>query len=280
MKLPIGFLILFSWSNLVLSQGSSVVPENSSLPQKGICAHRGANETHPENTLAAFAEAIRLGAQMIEFDVQMTKDNQLVIMHDEKVNRTTNGRGRVGNLSLRKIKKLDAGKWKSIKFKGERVPTLKEALDIMPKNIWLNIHLKGDERLGAATAEAVILSNKIHQAVIACNNEAAKGVRQVNPNIMMCNMERLSSRTEYINGTIENGFAFLQLRSSRDDENMVKDLKKLKENGVSINYFHSEEKGRVTELLDTGVNFILTDHLSKMLEAFDKYNSTPSVEPK
>lgn len=272
MKLVISLFILCSWNSLVYSQDSMVVPKDHSMPQNGICAHRGANETHPENTLAAFAEAIRLGAQMIEFDVQMTKDNQLVIMHDEKVNRTTNGRGLVGSLSLKKIKKLDAGKWKSRRFKRERVPTLKEALDIMPKNIWLNIHLKGDEQLGAATAEAVIAANRIHQAVIACNNEASKGVRQVNPNIMMCNMERLSTRAEYIDETIKKGFAFLQIKSSRDDENMLADLKKLKENGIKVNYFHSEEEGRVKELLDAGVNFILTDRLSDMLDAFSKAN--------
>ena len=82
-------------------------------------------------------------------------------------------------------------------------------------------------------------------------------------------MERLSTRAEYINGTIENGFAFLQLRSSRDDENILTDLKKLKDNGIRINYFHSEEEGRVKELLDAGVDFILTDKLSKMLQAFE-----------
>ncbi|MEQ8422868.1 MAG: glycerophosphodiester phosphodiesterase family protein [Arenibacter algicola] len=272
MKLFIGLLAIFTWNNLVFGQDSMDLPENENMPQNGICAHRGANETHPENTLAAFGEAIRLGAQMIELDVQMTKDNQLVIMHDDKVNRTTNGRGLVKELRLKKIKKLDAGKWKSKEFKKERVPTLKEALDIMPKNIWLNIHLKGDERLGAATAEAVISADRIHQAVIACENEAAKGVRRVNPNIMMCNMERLTTRAEYINGTIENGFAFLQLRSSRDDENILTDLKKLKDNGIRINYFHSEEEGRVKELLDAGVDFILTDHLADMLDAFAKTN--------
>jgi len=272
MKLFIGLLAIFTWNNLVFGQDSMDLPENENMPQNGICAHRGANETHPENTLAAFGEAIRLGAQMIELDVQMTKDNQLVIMHDDKVNRTTNGRGLVKNLTLRKIKRLDAGKWKSKEFKKERVPTLKEALEIMPRNIWLNIHLKGDERLGAATAEAVISADRIHQAVIACENEAAKGVRRVNPNIMMCNMERLTTRAEYINGTIENGFAFLQLRSSRDDENILTDLKKLKDNGIRINYFHSEEEGRVKELLDAGVDFILTDHLADMLDAFAKTN--------
>ncbi|MEQ9583273.1 MAG: glycerophosphodiester phosphodiesterase family protein, partial [Arenibacter sp.] len=154
MKFFIGLLAIFTWNNLVFAQDSVVVQENYSMPEKGICAHRGANETHPENTLAAFEEAIRLGAQMIELDVQMTKDHQLVIMHDDKVNRTTNRRGQVREYTLRKLKKLDAGKWKSKEFKKERVPTLKEALDIMPKNIWLNIHLKGDESLGAATAEA------------------------------------------------------------------------------------------------------------------------------
>jgi len=272
MKLSIGLVFLFMYSTHVFSQYSLESHEQDSLPEQGICAHRGANETHPENTLAAFEEAIRLGAQMIEFDVQLTKDNKLVIMHDDKVNRTTNGRGYVSNLTLDKIKKFDAGKWKSRKFKGERVPTLKEVLDIMPRNIWLNIHLKGDERLGAATAEAVIAANRTHQSVIACENDAAKGVNSVNPNLMMCNMERLATRADYIDGTIENGFAFLQIKSSRDDENMLTDLKKLKEKGIKVNYFHSEEETEIKKLLEAGVNFILTDHLVDMLEAFSKTN--------
>ena len=91
------------------------------MPIKGLCAHRGANETHPENTLAAFKEAIRLGAHMIEFDVRMTKDKKLVIMHDKTVDRTTNGSGAVSDLTLNEIKKLDAGSWKDKKFAGEKV---------------------------------------------------------------------------------------------------------------------------------------------------------------
>jgi glycerophosphoryl diester phosphodiesterase len=272
MKLTLGLLFIFISPSLAFPQNSKGTLKPFDLPQSGICAHRGANETHPENTLAAFREAIRLGAQMIEFDVQMTKDKKLVIMHDQTVNRTTNGRGFVKNLTLYEIKKLDAGKWKSKEFKNERVPTLKEALDIMPKNIWLNIHLKGDKDLGAATAEAVISANKIHQAVIACEKDAATGVKQVHPNIMICNMERLSSRAEYINETIKNGFTFLQLRSSRDDENILTDLKKLKDNGIRINYFHSEEQTKVKYLLAAGVDFILTDHLANMLNAFSEGN--------
>ncbi|WP_158285083.1 glycerophosphodiester phosphodiesterase [Arenibacter aquaticus] len=269
MKTVIGLVFLLLCPSLASAQNFSGLSGPYPMPKNGICAHRGANETHPENTLAAFKEAIQLGAHMIELDVQMTKDNELVIMHDATVNRTTNGKGRVSDLTLAQIKELDAGKWKSKKFKGEKVPTLKEALKIMPVNIWLNIHLKGDEELGAATAKAVIQADRIHQGVIACNEEAAKGVRKISPHIMICNMERTLSRDNYISTTIEKGFPFLQIKSSRDGLNLPQDLKRLKERGVRVNYFHAEEVGQVKTLLEAGVDFILTDHLQKMLEAYN-----------
>ncbi|NNE75628.1 MAG: glycerophosphodiester phosphodiesterase, partial [Pricia sp.] len=118
--------------------------------------------------MAAFREAIRLGAHMIEFDVQMTKDGELVIMHDASVDRTTNGSGLVRKLTLEEIKTLEAGAWKSEKFRGEKVPTLEEVLRIMPDTIWLNIHLKGSKKLGRETAKKVISENRMHQAIIAC----------------------------------------------------------------------------------------------------------------
>ena len=273
MKAIIGLFLLLFCPSLAWAQNFSGIPGPYPMPKNGICAHRGANETHPENTLAAFREAIQLGAHMIELDVQMTKDNELVIMHDATVNRTTNGKGRVSDLTLAEIKDLDAGKWKSKKFKGEKVPTLKEALRIMPVNIWLNIHLKGDEELGAATAKAVIQANRIHQGVIACNEEAAKGVRKISPHIMICNMERTLSRDNYISTTIKQGFPFLQIKSSRDGLNLAQDVKKLKEHGVRINYFHAEEVSQVKTLLEAGVDFILTDHLQKMLEAYNNMGS-------
>lgn len=246
----------------------------SVLPLQGICAHRGAMQTHPENTVVGFKEAIRLGAQMIEFDVQLTKDNKLIIMHDETVDRTTNGSGFVNELTLSEIRKLDAGSWKSKAFAGEKVPTLKETLQIMPQNIWLNIHLKGNKKLGKETAKMVVSENRMHQAVIAGERKSAKGVRRVSSEIKICNMERLSTRSEYINETITKGFPFLQIKSSRNNENMLSDVKKLKANGIHINYFHSEKKGQVKDLLDAGVDFILTNHLADMLDAFEKYNTS------
>ncbi|MCG1037419.1 glycerophosphodiester phosphodiesterase [Polaribacter sargassicola] len=248
----------------------SVFAQLDKLPLKGICAHRGANKTHPENTITAFKEAIRLGVQMIEFDVQLTKDKKLVIMHDDTVDRTTNGSGKVSELTLNEIKELDAGSWKSKKFTDEKVPTLKEVLQIMPKNIWLNIHLKGNKKIGIETAKMIIAEDRVLQSVIACGKKAAKGVLSINSNIKICNMERLDSRTDYINKTIEKNFAFLQIKSSRNNDNMLSDLKKLKLKGIRINYFHSEKKEQIQELLDLGVDFILTDNLAEMLDAFSE----------
>ncbi len=121
--------------------GTASKKTSKGLPERGICAHRGAMETHPENTLAAFKEAVFLGAHMIEFDVRLTKDGHLVILHDETVDRTTNGMGKISELTLHEVKQLDAGSWKSEIFTGEKIPTLQEVLIVLPENIWLNIHL-------------------------------------------------------------------------------------------------------------------------------------------
>ncbi len=93
-----------------------------------VVGHRGTVKFAPENTIAAFEKAIELGADLLEMDVRETKDGHLVLMHDATVNRTTDGRGAVAAMTLAEIKRLDAGSWFSADFKGERVPTLKEAL--------------------------------------------------------------------------------------------------------------------------------------------------------
>ena len=79
------------------------------MPARGICAHRGASLSHPENTIAAFKEAIRLGAHMIELDLALTKDNKIVVLHDSTIDRTTNGSGDIKDWTLKDLKQLDAG---------------------------------------------------------------------------------------------------------------------------------------------------------------------------
>jgi glycerophosphoryl diester phosphodiesterase len=89
-------------------------------------AHRGASALYPENTLRAFIAAADLGADMCEFDVRMTRDGEVVVIHDATVNRTTDGRGRVAAMSADAIKGLDAGVRFGVKFRNEAVPTLAE----------------------------------------------------------------------------------------------------------------------------------------------------------
>jgi glycerophosphoryl diester phosphodiesterase len=107
--------------------------------QVQIIAHRGASAYAPENTLAAFRLAGRLGADTIELDVRQTKDKKLVVVHDRTLVRTTDVKKRfpklkpwrVSDLTLKQIKKLDAGSWFGPRYKGERVPTLAEALRVI-----------------------------------------------------------------------------------------------------------------------------------------------------
>jgi glycerophosphoryl diester phosphodiesterase len=105
-------------------------------------AHRGASGTRPENTLAAFRRAIEIGADFIELDVRATADGVAVVMHDATVDRTTNGSGRVAELTLRQIQALDAGSWFSLEFAGQRVPTLVEAVSLAAGKIALSMELK------------------------------------------------------------------------------------------------------------------------------------------
>ena len=110
-----------------------------------VYAHRGSSGTHPENTLAAFLDAAKLPIHGIEFDVHMTKDGELVIIHDEKIDRTSNGKGYVKDKTLAELRNYDFGSWFSPRFKGERIPTLEEVLDIYSDTSHLlNIELKSD----------------------------------------------------------------------------------------------------------------------------------------
>jgi glycerophosphoryl diester phosphodiesterase len=101
-----------------------------------IVAHRGASAYEPENTLRAFSKAIELGADMSELDLHTSRDGHLIVMHDSNVETTTDGRGRVTDLTLEQIKALHADK-------GERVPTLLEVLDLVRGRHGLYIELKG-----------------------------------------------------------------------------------------------------------------------------------------
>lgn len=108
-----------------------------------IIAHRGASKVCPENTMAAFKQALTYKADGIELDVQLTKDGIPVVIHDETLERTTNGKGYVCDHSLQQLKTLNAGSWFHQSFSKETIPTLEEVLQwLHTQPLLLNIELK------------------------------------------------------------------------------------------------------------------------------------------
>ncbi|WP_372950828.1 glycerophosphodiester phosphodiesterase family protein [Mariniphaga sp.] len=247
------------------------------MPERGLCAHRGAMETHPENTIPAFCEAMKAGAHMIEFDVQLSKDNELVVMHDATVDRTSNGTGKVSELTLAEIKNLDAGSWKSPEFKGLQVPTFREVLDEMPVNVWLNIHLKGAGDAPKIIAKILKEENRLQQAFLACGAEAAKQARSVVPEILICNMERQESNWDYVSGTIEMDADFIQLRGAITPE-FEEYAKMLKENGIRINYYGTDSPDEIKMLFDYGIDFPLVNDIVSSISVAKEVGIEP-VKP-
>lgn len=151
-------------------------------------AHRGASFDAPANTLAAFKLARQMGADGVELDTSLTADGVPVVIHDFNVDETTDGSGRVRDLTLREIKRLDAGSYFDFAFKSERIPTLEEAFEVMGPDMLVNVELKS-VGLRPNGLEAAVLSvirrHNMHSRVIisSFNPFALRRFHHLAPNI-------------------------------------------------------------------------------------------------
>ncbi len=107
-----------------------------------IVGHRGFRVRYPENTLVSFQAAVDAGVQMVELDIHLTNDNELIVIHDDQLDRTTTGTGPVSKHSLVELKKLDAGSWFDARFTGEPIPTLAQVLRALGGQVLVNIEIK------------------------------------------------------------------------------------------------------------------------------------------
>jgi glycerophosphoryl diester phosphodiesterase len=142
--------------------------------QVSVIAHRGASNMAPENTLSAFKKAIELNADYFELDVRTSKDDSLIIMHDETVNRTTNDTGKVNNLTFSDLKKMDAGFWFNIRFINERIPTLFEALSLVKNtksNIGICVHINESKDYVVSLVVNLIKKMQMEEQVIISSFE-------------------------------------------------------------------------------------------------------------
>ena len=143
-----------------------------------VVAHRGLSAEAPENTFDSFDLAISNGIKHIEFDVQLSKDNEVVIIHDDTVDRTSNGSGSVNEKTLKELKNLDFGSWFSEKFKCSKIPTFQELLDKY-RDINLVVEIKGKEPELVSKVMEIISNNKYWKDKIYKS-------KTTNPKIIFC----------------------------------------------------------------------------------------------
>src|SRR3984885_1386330 len=153
-----------------------------------VIAHRGASGHAPENTLAAFKRALALGATFIETDLQLSRDSRFVAIHDDTVNRTTNGQGKVHDLSLSDLRRLDAGSWFGSEYAGERIPTLAEILEFAKKyDVVFYLEMKPGGSWGGehALISGLRDSGQIARTVVISFDAAIlSAVRKIEPTLM------------------------------------------------------------------------------------------------
>jgi len=259
---------------VLLATGACCTVPND-LPSGGICAHRGDLKCFPENTVPAFRSAVEKGAAMVEFDVKKCKTGEYVIMHDATIDRTTTGTGKVSDLTFAELRAVDAGVKKDPKFAGTKIPTFEEALDCLPKSgVLINIHC-GTAAL--PLARIVKAKGRLHQAYFSTGIKDGRAVRAEIPDALICNMSRTKKGVAayhepwtdaelrlYAQQTVDNGFNALQhlCPCNRSDSDLVHAA------GGKVAFFHSEKPAQLKDLLDRGIDFVLTNDLDAMLAEY------------
>lgn len=216
--------------------------------------------------MAAFMKAVHLGANGIETDVQMTKDGQLVLIHDERVKRTTGAEGWVKDYELAELKKLDAGSWFGEEFCGEAIPTLEELLSLAKQHdLYLNLELKNGfvqyPELELKVVELVRRYDLVEQVLISSfNHYSLAHMKKLAPEIetAILYMEGLYEPWEYARRVGASALHpyFYAVRKEW--------VAQAKETGIRTHPFTVNEEHEMRALLAAGVDGIITDYPDKL----------------
>lgn len=233
-----------------------------------IFAHRGCSGTYPENTLAAFRAARDLEIEGIELDVHLSKDGELVVIHDELVDRTTDGKGFVKDMTIDQLRTLDAGSWMGEEFAGERIPFLSEVLELfVGTHHVLNIELKSDIFPYPGMADQVMTLIRfmdLEDRVIlsSFDHEVLRYVAVEYPDIETAclTMEVMTDFPNYLKQiptSAAHVFFPTALRRMGHE---------LKAAGIPVRAFTVNEEAYVEMLKEVGVDAIFTDFPEKFLD--------------
>ncbi|MFJ7952583.1 glycerophosphodiester phosphodiesterase [Lysinibacillus sp. NPDC096418] len=233
-----------------------------------IFAHRGVSEHYPENTGAAFYAASKLPIAGIELDVHLSADGELVVIHDETIDRTSNGEGYVKDFSLQQLRAYDYGSWFSKEFTGENIPTLGEVLELFVGTAHLiNIELKTDvfpyEGIESLVIKEVAKHQMTERVIISSfNHESLQIVKQIAPYIETAALfaEILTDFTTYTSQIPANAIHVSLPAAAR------KSVRTALEEGATIRVYTVNDIEYVKPLQQLGVHAIFTDDPVKIAE--------------
>jgi len=210
-------------------------------------AHRGASAYEPENTLMAFRRAVEMGCDMIEMDVRLTKDDQIIVIHDDSVDRTTNGKGKVRYKTLEELKGLDAGK-------GERIPTLAEAIDAIGNEAGIVAEIK-ENGMEKVVIEVLRSRDAVDRCwVISFKKNALSTLRELEPSLktgllVTFALDPIAAGQKLDVHAVGQYHLFIT-------ENMIR---KAAEHNIVPFAWTVNGEGRVRKLQDMGIGGIVTD---------------------
>jgi glycerophosphoryl diester phosphodiesterase len=240
-------------------------------PMVKVVAHRGYSARYPENTECAFRAALDLAVDAVELDVHLTSDQQLAVIHDPTVDRTTDGTGRMSQLTMAQIKRLDAGIRLDAQFSGQRVPTLQEALDLLAGKARLNIHLKAydDTRhtLVELAAQEVISRDLLNSSFFASDEQTIALIKQKYPALAVCNLSTTPFDT-YLQRSLALGCYILQPGNRQVTPDFVAEAHR---NGCEVNPFYADDVDEMVRLIKCGVDGILTNDPTTLLRVRKDY---------
>ena len=226
-------------------------------------AHRGASAVAPANTLAAFEKAIALGADGIEFDVHLSADGVPVVIHNFTVDATTDGTGRVSNLTLAQLKQLDAGSAFGRAFAGERIPTLDEVFEFVGDRLLLNIELKTTD----------LRDNGLERAVFTRIQQHGLGERVLISSFNPFSLRRAKKIAPHVPVGLLYGpdlplplrhawLAFIAPHEARHPEHSMVDapyVRWARDHGYRIHAWTVDDPSEMRRLIDLGVDGIITN---------------------
>ncbi len=234
-----------------------------------VTAHRGFSGKAPENTLAAFRAAIEVGCDMIELDVHLIRDGEVVVIHDDTLERTTDGRGAVAGKTLAELRGLDAGAWFAPRFSGERIPTLVEVLALARDRILVNIELKKGknfpytmEELADQALSVVEIAGMADRVLFSSFDSAAvERIRERNPRLPVA----LIVERPWMNPGEAGGGKIYPILNCRTRVLNGENIRRAHAGGVRVHVWTVNRPAAMARFIALGVDGIMTNHPDRLI---------------